>query len=42
MRDRGDVPGVTRQGAREEAARVVDEVGDNHFDNLERKLSDGG
>ena len=42
MRDGGDVPGVTRQGACEETARVIDEVGDDHFDDLERKLGGGG
>ena len=41
-RDRGDVPGVTRQGACQETARVIDEVGDDHFDDLERKLGGGG
>jgi len=42
MRDRGDVPGVTRQGACEETARVIDEMGNDHFDDLERKLGGGG
>ena len=42
MRDRGDVPGVTRQGACEETASVIDEMGDDHFDDLERKVSGGG
>ena len=42
MRDGGDVPGVTGQGTCEETFRVVDEVGDDHFDNFERKIDDGG
>jgi hypothetical protein len=34
MRDGGDVPGVTGQGACPEAARVVDEVCDDHFNDV--------
>jgi hypothetical protein len=32
VRDGGDVPGVTGQGACEEAALVVDQMGNDHFD----------
>ena len=38
----GDVPGVAGQGTREEAALVVGEIGDDHFDDIQGKLSGGG
>ena len=34
MRNGGDVPGVTGQGARAEVVLVVDEMGDDDFDYL--------
>ena len=34
MRNGGDVPRVTGQGARAETAFVVDNIGDNYFDDL--------
>jgi len=34
MRNGDNVPGVTGQGARKEAALVVDEMGDDHFEDL--------
>jgi hypothetical protein len=34
MRDGGGVPGVAGQGACTEAARVVDETSDDHFDDV--------
>ena len=42
MRYGGDVPGVTGLGAGEEAALVVDKMGDDHFDNLLGKFGDRG
>jgi len=42
IRGGGDVPGVTGQGTRQKAAGVVDEKGDNHFDELQWKLGDCG
>jgi hypothetical protein len=42
MRNGGDVPGVTGQGACAEAAYVADEMGNDHFDDIEGKLSGGG
>jgi len=42
MGDRGDVPGVTGQGACDESIHVVDKVGDDHFDDLGGKLGGGG
>ena len=38
MRNGGNIPGVTCQGARAETARVIYEIGDDHFDNLKGKL----
>ena len=38
MRDRGDVPGVTGQGTRQKTVRVVDEMRDNCFDDLQRNF----
>ena len=32
--DCSDIPRVTRHGAHQEAAQVVNEVEDNHFDKL--------
>jgi hypothetical protein len=40
MGNGGNVPGVTGQGAREETARIVDEMGDDHFDDLLGKPGD--
>ena len=34
VRNGGDIPGVTGPGACKETALVVDEMGDDHFDNL--------
>ena len=42
MRDRGDVPRVTGQGARPKTACVVKKMGDDHFDNLKGKLGGYG
>jgi len=42
MRDGGDVPGVTGQGAGQKAAGVVDEMGDNDLDDLQWKLGGCG
>jgi len=42
IRGGGDVPGVTGQGTRQKAAGVVDEMGDNHFDDLQWKLGGCG
>ena len=36
-RNGDDVPGVTGQGTRKEAALVVDEMGDDHFEDLHRE-----
>ena len=40
--DSGNVPGVTNQGAKAEATRVVGEVGDDHFNDLVGKPGDRG
>ena len=40
MGDNGDVPRIARQGARQEAACVVNEVGGDDFHKLLRELSD--
>ena len=40
MGNGGDVPGVTGQGACAETARIVDEMGDDHFDDLLGKPGD--
>jgi hypothetical protein len=40
--DGGDVPGVASQGACEETVRVVDKVGNDHFDDLLGNLGEGG
>ena len=37
MRNGDDVPGVTGQGACKEAALVVDEMRDDHFEDLHRE-----
>jgi len=42
MRDNGDVPRVTCQGACQETGCVVDEVGENDLDELLRELGDWG
>ena len=42
MGNDGDVPGVTGQGACEEAALVIDEVGDDHFKDLLGESGDRG
>jgi len=34
MRNGCDIPGVTGQGARKESASIVDEMGDDNFDDL--------
>ena len=34
MRDRGDVPGVTGQGACQKSAFVIDEMGDDNFNDF--------
>jgi hypothetical protein len=41
MMDGGDVPRVTCQGARQEAACVINEVGDNLFHEFLREFGDG-
>ena len=40
MRNNGDIPGVTDQGACEEAGLVIDKMKDDHFDYLRGKFSD--
>ena len=42
MRNGGDVPGITGQGTRKEAVRVIEEMGDDHFDDLLGQPDDGG
>ena len=42
MWDGGGVPGATGHGACQEAAGVVDEIGDDHIDDLLGKFGDGG
>ena len=42
MGDSGDVPGITGLRAYAETADVVDEVADNHFDDLQGESSGGG
>jgi len=42
MGDNGDVPRITRQGARQEAAGVINEVGSDDFHKLLRELGDWG
>ena len=42
MRDRGDVPGVTCQGARQKTAFVIDEIGGDPFNDAQGKLGDSG
>ena len=42
MRNCGDVPGVTSQGACAEATHVTDEMGDNHFNDLQGNPSGRG
>ena len=36
MRNGDDVPGIAGQGACKEASRVVDEMNDDHFEDLHR------
>jgi len=42
MRNSGDVPGGTGQGACAKTAHVVDKIGDDRFDNLPRKPGSRG
>jgi len=42
MRDRGDVPGVTGEGACKKAGSVIDKMGDDHFNDLQGKVGGGG
>ena len=42
MRNGGDVPGATGQGTCTETAHVVDEIGDDHVNDLLRKPGGGG
>ena len=42
VRDGGDVPGITNQGAREEAGSVIDKVGNHHLDDLQGKFDGRG
>ena len=42
VRDSSNVPGVTGQGACEEAAYVVGKIGDDNFDNFQRKFCGRG
>ena len=37
MRNGDDMPRVTGQGAREKTVRLIDEMGDDDFDNFEGK-----
>ena len=37
VRDSGDIPGVTGQGARPETASVIDKIGNDDFDDLKGK-----
>ena len=41
MRDRGDVPGITGEGACKEAACIIDKMGDDHFNDLQGKFCGG-
>jgi len=41
MRDRGDVPGITGEGACKEATCSIDKMGDDHFDDLQGKFGGG-
>jgi len=41
MRNNGDVPAGTGQGAREETECVVDEIADNHFKDLRGESGSG-
>ena len=38
VRDSGNVPGVTGQGACYKTGRVIDKVGDYHFDDLQGEV----
>ena len=42
MRNSGNVPGAAGQGACVEAARVVDKIGDDNFDELKGEPGGGG
>ena len=42
VRESGDVPGITSQGARQEAAGVIHKVGNHHLNDLQRKLGGRG
>ena len=42
MRNDSDVPRVTGQGAREETGCIMNEMGDDHFDDFQREPGDGG
>ena len=42
MGDNGNIPRVACQGACQEAALVVDEVGENDLDEILRELGDWG
>jgi hypothetical protein len=42
MGEGGDVPGITGQGACQKTGFVVDEVGDDHLDDLLGKSGGGG
>ena len=39
VRDRGDVPGVAGQGTCQKTGCVEDEMGNDHFDNLQGSLA---
>ena len=41
VRDGSNVPGITGQGACAETAYVVGKIGDDHFDEFERKSGGG-
>jgi len=41
MRDRGDVPGITGEGAYKKTACIIYKVGDDHFDDLQGKFGGG-
>jgi len=40
--DGNNVPRVTRHGTRQEAGRVVNEIGENRFEKILRELGDWG
>ena len=42
VRDGGDIPGVTSQGAHAKTGHVVDEICNDHFNDLQGKSCGGG